>query len=163
MEPFPCKDDEQIVREKDPPLTDAEVLILESDPLLRRSVRMCRMREDEGAVEYGVRLFLSGMHLDEAADLAKVSERRIRTYLKTDAGKTLAEEVRTELDAEFKALYGDAIENLRALMRDPKPEIKLGAVNATLRYLKDIKVTLEVGAEDLVQKIMRGGGDNGEA
>jgi hypothetical protein len=148
-------------KQSSPGTKEEDIVILETDPLLRRQVRMCRIREDEGAVEYAARLFFSGIHMDTAAEIAKVSERRVREYLKTDKGKVLAEEVREALDAEFKSLYGDAIEVIRAEMRNPKAEIRMSAVNTALRYLKDIKVTLEVGAEDLVQKIMRGGEDNG--
>jgi hypothetical protein len=157
MESSERMDDDVIIKEQTPSAED--ILYIESDPLLRRQVRMCRIREDEGAVEYACRLFYSGMHMEEAAQIARVSERRVREYLKTDSGKTLADSIREELDTEFKGLYGDAIELLRAEMRNPKPEIRMAAANATLRYLKDIKITLEIGAEDLVQKIMRGGKD----
>lgn len=136
---------------------EEDVVLIESDPLLRRAVRLSKRRRDEGAVEYAARMFLSGIHLDKAAEIAKVSERRVRDYLKKDEGKALAEEIRSELDAEFKSLYGDMIEVLRSELSNPKPEVRLSAVNTGFRYLKDIKVVLDVSAEDLVQKIMKGG------
>lgn len=131
-------------------------LLIEADPLLRRAARLSRIREDEGAVEHACRLFFSGWHLGDAAEFAKVSERRVRDFLKTDKGKTIASDVKAELDEEFKSLYGDMIEVLRTEMRNPKAEIRLNAVNTGMRYLKEIKIALDISAEDLVQKIMKG-------
>ena len=138
------------------------VLLLESDPLLRRQVRVSRLWEDEGALDYAARLFFCGFHLEDAAEKANVTPRRLRAFLKTDKGKVLAKDVTSELDEEFKGLYGDAIEVLRDGMRNPKAEIRLNAANSALRYLKEIKVNVELSAEDLVQKIMKGEQD-GEA
>jgi len=138
------------------PNEEGDILMIEADPLLRRQVRLSRIREDEGAVEYAARLFFSGQHMDDAAQLARVSERRLRAFLKTTQGRAIAQDVSDELDDEFKGLYGDAIDVLRSAMRNEKAEIRMNAANSALRYLKEIKLHVDIGAEDLVQKIMKG-------
>lgn len=153
-----CMNEEREKEEEKSPnsIDNAKELLIESDPLLRRAVRLAKIREDEGAVEHAARMFFSGWHLEDAAEFTKVSERRVRDFLKTDKGKALGSSIKEELDEEFKSLYGDMIEVLRNEMKNPKAEIRLSAVNTGMRYLKDIKIVLDIGAEDLVQKIMKG-------
>jgi len=136
---------------------EEEVVEVEATPLAMRWARLSRIRDDEGATEYAARLFASGMFLEAAAEKAGISERRLRDFLHTDTGKEVVRGVHEELDEEFKALYFDTVQELRLLIHDAKPEIRTSAINTFLRYAKELRVTLDITAEDLVQKIMKGG------
>lgn len=113
-----------------------------------------RIRQDEGAVEYGARLFASGVLLDRACEIAHIRPYRLREFLNSSQGKALLESIRSELDEEFKNLYAQTIDTLYHDLRNPNPQVHQGAASLFLRHAKEIKVKLDITAEDLVKKIM---------
>ena len=137
------------VNEQDIEIGDG--ISLDVIPFVQRSTRV---RQDEGAVEYAARLFASGILLDRACEIANIRPYRLREFLNSSQGKTLLESIRGELDEEFKNLYAQTIDILYTDMRHPDPKVHLAAASLYLRHAKEIKVKMDITAEDLVKKIM---------
>lgn len=132
------------------------ILELESTQSLERQAREQKISSRQGRVEYAARLFVSGQILEDACECAEVPIDSVRTFLHTQEGKELVIRLREDLDEEFKNLYADTIRVLREGLHSADPRVAQNAASIYLRHSKELKVVVDITAEDLVRKIMTG-------
>ncbi len=113
-------------------------------------------------IELGCRLYLCGMKLTDAAKYSKCSANGIMFALGTQEGIELKQKVRSELDDSFKNLQRKAIDVIDKALDSPSPAIALDGANLFLRTMKETKVKVELTAEDIVARLLRGENMNQE-
>jgi hypothetical protein len=107
-------------------------------------------------VELGFRFFAAGLTIPMASKAAKCSCTAVKKMLDSEQGRELLKNIRLELDEEFKNLYRISIQVLRESMSSVDPKTRLDAANTLFRYQKEMKISVELTAEDLVKQIVSG-------
>jgi hypothetical protein len=113
-------------------------------------------RASKSKVELGLRFFAAGLNIPTAAGVAKCSAQAVRNLLNSERGRELLRNIRLELDEEFKSLYRASIQVLRDNLSHADPGIAQKAADTVLKYQKEMKITVEMTAEDLVKAILEG-------
>lgn len=108
-------------------------------------------------IEQAIRLYACGK--GSQIDVAKacgVSVARLQTLLQSDEGIAIQRGIRNELEHKFQALFEKTINVLESALDHPDPSIALAGANLWLKSAKSTKVEVQLTAEDIVQKLMRG-------
>lgn len=104
-----------------------------------------------------LRLRASGKPTDEIADETGFSEAMVRKLCNSPTGKAYIEAVYQDLDAEFKAMYGEVVSTTRKWIKCADPQISLTAINLWSKINGKFtqKVEVKVTAEDVVRKLVQ--------
>lgn len=104
--------------------------------------------------ELGIRLKMMGVTFQVAATQSKTDITALTRAYMSKPGMDVQEKVRKELDNEFKNLQGLVVGAVAKGLQSDEPQAYLGAANLWFKVEKENKLTINLTAEDIIQKLL---------
>lgn len=104
-------------------------------------------------IELAIRLKCLGLDVRRVSRLTNIAPGRILREMIKPEGQAIIEQVRRELDQEFKFLHKKVLGVISNALDSSDANTALSAANLWLKVEKENKIKIELSAEDIIQQL----------